>query len=424
MHDIKFIREHPDVFDAGMKKRGLAPQAAAILEKDSTHKTVLQKMQSVQAERNALSKEIGKIKGQGGDATEIMEKVAALKESQHDLEAKEKATAEDLKASLLDLPNILHVDVPDGEDEDDNREERVWGEIPAFDFDPKMHDDLGVDLGLMDFERAAKVAGARFAYLKGDLAKLELALGQFMLDVQTNEHDYMHVAPPLLVNETALHGTGHLPKFEEDQFKTTDGYYLIPTSEAALSTYHMGELLSANDLPVRMAAFTPCFRSEAGSAGRDTRGMIRQHQFNKVEMISLVKEEEADEELERKIGCAEEILKRLELPYRVMTLCAGDTGFWSDKTYDIEVWLPGQDAYREISSCSRTGTFQARRMNTRYREEGSKESKFPVILNGSGLAVGRCLVAVMENYQQADGSILIPKALQKYMQIDVISANS
>ena len=324
---------------------------------------------------------------------------------------------------LSAIPNTPLDDVPVGNDEADNIEVRTWGNVPTFAFDPKEHFDLGETLGMMDFETAVKISGARFVILTGALARLERALGNFMLNLQTEEHGYTEVNPPALVNDATMYGTGQLPKFGDDLFKTTDGYWMIPTAEVPLTNIVAGEILDADNLPYRYTAMTWCFRSEAGSAGRDTRGMIRQHQFSKVEMVSVTKAEDSTAELERMTECAEEILKRLELPFRTVVLATGDMGFGARKTFDIEVWLPGQNAYREISSCSNCGDFQARRMKARYREKGEKEIKFVHTLNGSGLAIGRTLIAVLENYQQEDGSINIPVALRPYMGgIDVIKA--
>jgi seryl-tRNA synthetase len=331
---------------------------------------------------------------------------------------------EELVAALSIIPNLPSEVVPDGADESDNREERKWGEIPSFDFVAKEHFDLGEALGLMDFDVAAKMSGARFVLLSGKLARMERALASFMLDLHTEEHNLTEINPPALVRDTALYGTGQLPKFGEDLFKTEQGLWMIPTAEVPLTNTVADSILNVGDLPLRMAAMTWCFRSEAGSSGKDTRGMIRQHQFTKVEMVTISEPENSDEELERMTSCAEEVLKRLELPYRVVTLCTGDLGFSARRTYDLEVWLPGQKRYREISSCSNCGDFQARRMKARYRSEGTKAIRFVHTLNGSGLAVGRTLVAVLENYQQKDGSIVVPLALRPYMGgLEVITAN-
>ncbi|NQV99599.1 MAG: serine--tRNA ligase [Rhodospirillales bacterium] len=423
MFDMKWIRENPTAFDAGLGKRGLAPQAAALIALDETRRQAQGRAQQIQTERNALSKQIGMAKAKGEDASAIIARVSQSKTAQAEAEAEQSEADGHLHKALSALPNLPFEDVPVGNDESDNVEVRTWGAIPHFDFAPKEHFDLGENLGLMDFETASKLAGARFVLLSGALARLERALGNFMLNVQTEEHGYTEVNPPALVNDTTMYGTGQLPKFGDDLFKTEDGYWLIPTAEVPLTNIVAGHILDDTYLPRRYTAMTWCFRSEAGAAGRDTRGMIRQHQFSKVEMVSVTKAEESSAELERMTGCAEEILKRLELPFRTVVLATGDMGFGARKTYDIEVWLPGQNAYREISSCSNCGDFQARRMKARYREKGETDLKFVHTLNGSGLAIGRTLIAVLENYQQADGSIHIPKALQPYMGgLDVIAA--
>ena len=417
MFDIRWIREYPEEFDRGMARRGLEPQAARLIALDEERRRILTELQELQNRRNALSKEIGKAMAAGEKerAGQLKAEVAAMKARIQQLEDAAREKEAELRAALAALPNIPRDEVPDGEDESANVEVRREGEPPQFDFQPKQHFELGEALGMMDFERAAKVAGSRFVVLRGPLARLERALAQFMLDVQTGEHGYEEVWPPLLVRDDALFGTGQLPKFAEDLFRTTDGRWLIPTAEVPLTNLVREEIVPEEALPMRFCALTPCFRSEAGAAGRDTRGMIRQHQFDKVELVSITTPEEGRAELDRKLACAEEILKRLGLPYRVMLLCAGDMGFSAEITFDLEVWLPGQDTYREISSVSLCGDFQARRMNARYRPEGEKKPRFVHTLNGSGLAVGRTLIAVMENYQNADGSITIPEALRPYM---------
>lgn len=415
MHDIRWIRDNADAFDGALARRGVAPSAAQILGVDERLRLVVTRLQEAQADRNAKSKEIGAAKAKGEDAEPILKAVAALKDEIQSGEDEERALRADLDEVLSTLPNILDDSIPDGEDESANVEIRKWGDPRAFDFKPRDHVDLGEGLGLMDFEAAARMSGARFVVLKGALARLERALGAFMLDVQTEESGYTEVNAPLLVRDDAVFGTTQLPKFGDDLFRTTNDFWLIPTAEVSLTNLIREQILSAGDLPLRFTALTPCFRSEAGAAGKDTRGMIRQHQFTKVELVSIVAPEDSEIEHERLTGCAEEILKRLELPYRVVVLCAGDTGFGARKTYDLEVWLPGQDRYREISSCSNFGAFQARRMRARYRAEGEKQTSHPHTVNGSGLAVGRALVAVLENYQQADGSINVPAALQPYM---------
>lgn len=415
MFDIKWIRENPETFDAGLQRRGLSPLSAELIAFDEARRDIMTQAQNVQAERNKLSKEIGIAKREGRDASEIMAQVSASKDQQAALEDQAKEKEQALNTRLMELPNLPANDVPEGADEDDNVEIRTWGDLPTFDFAPKEHFDLGETLGQMDFDTAAKLSGSRFVILSGALARLERALGSYMLDIHTLKHGYTEVNPPALVKDAPLYGTGQLPKFSEDLFKTENDYWLIPTAEVPLTNMVNGDILDENSLPRRYTAMTWCFRSEAGSAGRDTRGMIRQHQFSKVEMVSITTPENSDAELERMTGCAEAILQGLNLPYRVVTLCTGDMGFSARRTFDIEVWLPGQDRYREISSCSTTGDFQARRMMTRYRKEGEKKPQFVHTLNGSGVAVGRCLIAVLENYQQADGSILIPEALRPYM---------
>ncbi|PAL23202.1 serine--tRNA ligase [Sphingopyxis sp. GW247-27LB] len=416
MHDIRLIRENPQAFDAGLARRGLEPLSAEILAADASLRALQTDMQAALARRNEASKAIGQAmaKGDADTAETLKAEVAALKQSLPEQEAAERERIAALHDSLAALPNLPAADVPDGADEEGNVEISRWGTPRAFDFTPQEHADFAPALGL-DFETAAKMSGARFAFLKGPMARLERALGQFMLDKQTNEAGYSECATPLLVRDEAAFGTTQLPKFREDLFQTTDGMWLISTSEMSLTNAVREEILAEADLPIRMTALTPCFRSEAGSAGRDTRGYIRQHQFWKVELVSIVRPEDSDAELERKTCAAEAILEALDLPYRKMLLCAGDMGFAARKTYDLEVWLPGQGAYREISSCSNCGDFQARRMNTRFRREGAKGNEFVHTLNGSGLAVGRTLVAILENYQQADGSVDIPQALLPYM---------
>ena len=416
MHDIRLIRDNPEAFDAGLARRGLEPLSARIVAADASLRALQTEIQGSLARRNEASKLIGQAMAQGDkDKAEALKaEVADLKTA---LPAKEDAEREQLAALqdlLSALPNIPAADVPDGEDEESNVEIARWGTPRSFDFAPQEHADFAPALGL-DFETAAKMSGARFAFLKGQMARLERALGQYMIDRQTIDAGYTECATPLMVRDEAAYGTTQLPKFREDLFQTTDGRWLISTSEMSLTNAVREEILPEAELPIRMTALTPCFRSEAGSAGRDTRGYIRQHQFWKVELVSIVRPEDSDAELERKTRAAEAILEALELPYRKMLLCSGDMGFAARKTYDLEVWLPGQNAYREISSCSNCGDFQARRMNTRFRREDVKGNEFVHTLNGSGLAVGRTLVAVLENYQQADGSVTIPAALLPYM---------
>lgn len=416
MHDIKFIRENPAAFDAGLARRGVEPLSAAILSLDAERRAVATRMQEAQSRRNDASKLIGAAMGRGDkdEAERLKAEVATLKDTLPALEAQERELTQRLNDELARHPNLPHDSVPDGEDETQNVEVLRWGTPRAFNFAPKEHADLGPALGL-DFETGALISGARFTFLRGQMARLQRALGQFMLDHQTTVNGYVENATPLLVREEALFGTGQLPKFAEDNFQTTDGRWLIPTAEVSLTNSVREQILAEGALPIRLTALTPCFRSEAGAAGKDTRGYIRQHQFEKVELVSICKPEDSEAEHERMTAAAESVLQALELPYRKVVLCAGDMGFTARKTYDLEVWLPGQDTYREISSCSNCGDFQARRMNARYRPEGAKGTEFVHTLNGSGLAVGRTLVAVLENYQQEDGSVQVPAALLPYM---------
>jgi seryl-tRNA synthetase len=467
MHDIRLLREDPAAFDAGLARRGLAPQAAELAALDERRRALMTELQTGQARRNEASKAIGAAKAQKDEATAsaLMAEVAALKEGLPALEAEEKALGEQLEAALASLPNFPLADVPQGADEDDNAIVHTRGEQPVFAFAPQEHDAMGPALGL-DFETGALLSGTRFTFLRGSAAKLHRALGQFMLDVLTRDHGYEEAIPPVLVRDEVMFGTGQLPKFAEDSFKTTIGFnrdaarhaidleldkykefatwseevqrqtregaferfaeafeghpanrrWLIPTAEVSLTNSVREQILSEAELPIRLTALTACFRSEAGAAGRDTRGFIRQHQFEKVEMVSIVTPEASEAEHERMTSCAEDILTRLGLPFRRMKLCSGDMGFTAARTYDLEVWLPGQARYREISSCSTCTDFQARRMNTRYRPEGEKQTRFVHTLNGSGLAVGRTLVAVLENYQQEDGSVAVPEVLQPYLR--------
>ncbi|PWC82013.1 serine--tRNA ligase [Azospirillum sp. TSH100] len=416
MHDLRAIRENPEAFDRGLGRRGLAPMSSSVLDLDGRRRAAQTQMQEMQARRNEAAKEVGLAKREGRDAQPILDEMATLKDRLPQVEEEERALGAELDAILAGLPNIPADDVPDGPDETANVEVRRWG-TPADIANPKQHYELGEALGLMDFEAAARMSGARFTVLKGGLARLERALADFMLDIHTSEHGFTEIAPPLMVRDTALFGTGQLPKFEEDLFKTTSSdHYLIPTSEVPLTNLVNDQIVAAEELPLRYTALTPCFRAEAGSAGRDTRGMIRQHQFWKVEMVAITNPEQSEDEHQRMTRCAETILERLGLPYRTIVLCTGDMGFSSRKTYDVEVWLPGQNAYREISSVSNCGDFQARRMKARCRAKGEKQTQFVHTLNGSGVAVGRCLIAVLENYQQPDGSILVPEALRPYMR--------
>jgi seryl-tRNA synthetase len=464
MHDIRFIREHPDGFDRALARRGLPPEARRLIELDEKRRAKILELETAQARRNSASKEIGEAKKNKDEekTKSVMAEVAALKESIPAMEVQEKAASEELNKSLAEIPNLPLDEVPDGKSAEDNVEHHRFGAKRDYAFKPKQHFELGEALGQMDFETAAKLSGARFVVLKRGLARLERALGQFMLDVHTSEpHNYTEISPPLLVRDEVMFGTAQLPKFEEDQFWAVGGdalnrgtffdslsklneieasalgglepeapaiagakyvlgawvlrrLGLIPTAEVPLTNLVRESIIDEAQLPMRLTACTPCFRAEAGAAGKDTRGMIRQHQFTKVELVSITTPEQSKDEHERMLACAEEILRRLDLHYRVMTLCTGDIGFASQKTYDIEVWLPGQNMYREISSCSVCGEFQARRMNARYKTKDGRN--VPVhTLNGSGVAVGRALIAVMETYQEADGSIVVPEALAPYM---------
>ena len=427
MHDIRFIRENPDAFDAALKRRGLAPMAGEILKTDSDRRALQAQIQEMQSRRNQVSREIGALKAKGSDADALIAEVNDIKTKMPALETKEVSLAESLESRLLGLPNLLDESVPDGDDEDQNQLIRTIGDIPSFDFTPKDHVALGEGLGLMDFALGAKLAGARFVVLSGQLARLERALAAFMLDTHTGEFGYVETLPPALVNSQTMTGTGQLPKFAEDLYRTDDKW-LIPTAEVPLTNIVADEITDSAILPLRMTAYTQCFRSEAGSAGRDTRGMIRQHQFSKVEMVSITHPDQSADELERMTSCAETILQKLELSYRVLKLCSGDTGFSAQQTYDLEVWLPGQDEgrgmYREISSCSNCGPFQARRMKARFRDVETGETRFLHTLNGSGLAVGRTLIAILENGQQEDGSIRLPQVLHSYMGTDRLVAKA
>ncbi len=416
MHDIRSIRENPEAFDFAIQRRSVGAQSSAILELDGRWRASAQSLQMALARRNEASKAIGAAMGRNdaAEAERLKAEVANLKNQIAADELTERVAQTELEALLASLPNLPASEVPPGSDEAGNLQVSAWGNQRNFEFSAREHDDFGPALGL-DFESAQKVSGARFAYLRGDMARLNRALGQFMLDLHTREFGYQEIAPPLLVRDEAFYGTGQLPKFAEDSFRTTDGRWLIPTAEVSLTNIVNETILADVELPLRFTALTPCFRSEAGSAGRDTRGMIRQHQFEKVELVSIARPADSEAEHERMTRCAETVLERLELPYRRMLLCSGDMGFTARKTFDLEVWLPGQQRYREISSCSNCGDFQARRMSARYRPEGEKGTQFVHTLNGSALAVGRTLVAVLENYQQADGSVAVPDALRPYM---------
>jgi seryl-tRNA synthetase len=419
MHDIKTIRDNPQAFDASLKKRGIEPMSAALLELDRKRRAAITESEQVLARRKALSKQIGVAKGRGENADALLAEASSLDGALKAGEASVAAADAAIRDALASIPNLPADDVPEGADEGANVELRKVGVPRKFNFSPKDHVEIGEGLGMMDFATAAKISGARFVMLKGPLARLERALAQFMLDLHAGEHGYTEIDPPLLVKDSALFGTGQLPKFAEDQFVTTGDEqirrWLIPTAEVPLTNIVADEIVDAARLPQRYTAWTPCFRSEAGAAGRDTRGMIRQHQFPKVEMVSITTPDESEAEHRRMTKAAEKVLKKLDLPYRTMVLSSGDMGFSARKTYDIEVWLPGQHAYREISSCSNCGDFQARRMNARYRKPGEKGTQFLHTLNGSGVAVGRCLVAVLENYQEQDGSVVVPPALKSYM---------
>jgi len=436
MFDPKWIRDHPDLLDKGLARRGAPPASANLLAIDEKRREVIGKLQTLQEKRNAVSKEVGEAKKARDEAraAKLMAEVAALKNDVPALEEKQREIDKEFEDALAQIPNIPFDDVPDGKDEKDNVELRRVGEPPKLAFKPKLHFEIGEALGLMDFEAAAKLSGARFVVLKGALARLERALGQLFLDTHTGEHGYTEVNPPLLVHGDAMFGTAQLPKFMDDQFFASrqasldeilndranlyEGralHWLIPTAEVPLTNLVRESIVDESALPMRLTACTPCFRAEAGAAGKDTRGMIRQHQFIKVELVSITTPEQSNAEHERMLASAEAVLKKLGLHYRVVTLCAGDMGFAAGKTYDIEVWLPGENTFREISSCSNCGEFQARRMQARYRPKDSKQVRHVHTLNGSGVAVGRALIAVLENYQQADGSVLVPDALQPYM---------
>jgi seryl-tRNA synthetase len=415
MHDLKSIRDDPAAFDAGLRRRGLPLQSAELLALDARRRGAQTRLQELQQRRNEASRRVGAAKGKGEDAAALMTEVAQLKDAMEAAAAEEAAAGAQLDELLAAIPNIPAADVPDGADAEANVEIRRYGQQRNFAFAPKQHFEIGEGLGLMDFEAAARLSGARFVVLRNELARLERALGSFMLDLHTREFGYQEILPPLLVREPVMFGTGQLPKFKDDQFWTREGFGLIPTAEVPLTNLAADQILDADALPLRFTAYTPCFRSEAGAAGKDTRGMIRQHQFSKVELVSIAHPDHSAAEHERMTACAEAVLKRLDLPYRVMTLSTGDMGFSAQKTYDIEVWLPGQRAYREISSCSNCGDFQARRMKARFRKAGEKGTRFVHTLNGSGLAVGRTMIALLENCQEADGSVVLPDVLVPYM---------
>ncbi|GIR67657.1 MAG: serine--tRNA ligase [Pelagibacteraceae bacterium] len=418
MHDITFIRENPDLFDGLLKKRFIDPKSNEIISLDKKKRDILTKSQELRAERKNLSSSFANLND--GDKAELQKKVQLIKNKIDELENDISIIDEQLKNNLSSLPNLPHNDVPVGKDENSNKLIKQVGKIPSFSFTPKSHYELGENLEMIDFEQAGKVSGTRFVYLKKKIAQLERAIANFMLDKHTNEFSYTEINPPNLVRDAAAYGTGQLPKFSEDLFKTNTNHWLIPTAEVPLTNLVLDTIVSDKNLPLRYTAWTPCYRSEAGAAGRDTRGMIRQHQFSKVELVSITKEDESEKELERMLSCATSILDDLKIPYQVILLSSGDMGFSAEKTYDIEVWLPGEGKYREISSCSNCNSFQARRMNARYKD--SDQNKFVHTLNGSGLAVGRTLIAILENYQNEDGSISIPQVLKPYMgNLDKIS---
>ncbi len=415
MLDIRWIRENPGDLDRGLARRGVPALASEIVALDAENRRVTTELQQLQARRNALSRKTGALKAKGGDVSGVVGEVAELKNRTALLEDSLAEIAGRISEVLAGLPNLPGDDVPDGADESANVTLREWGERPEFGFGIRDHVDLAEGAGLLDLERAAALAGSRFALTRGALARMERALASFMLDVHADEFGYTEISPPLLVRDEAVFGTGQLPKFGDDLFRTDTGHWLVPTAEVPLTNLVAGRILDEGDLPLRFVAHTPCFRSEAGAAGRDTRGMLRQHQFHKVELVSVCVPERSPDEHERMTGCAEEILRRLELPYRVVVLSTGDLGFSARKTYDLEVWLPGQDTYREISSCSDCGDFQARRMKARFRPEGRGGTAFVHTLNGSGLAIGRTVVAILENFQEADGTVRVPDALRPYM---------
>tara|TARA_B100000963_G_scaffold343375_1_gene345132 strand:+ start:14 stop:1273 length:1260 start_codon:yes stop_codon:yes gene_type:complete len=412
MHNINYIRENPIEFDNAMKLRGEDTISSTILEIDKIKRETQTVLQNILSERNKLSKEIGNLKSKNEDANEEITKVEELKNKINTLKELENIKENELKSILSRLPNIPHKTVPNGKDESENKIYREWGSKPNFSFKPKLHYEIGENIGLINFETATKLSGSRFVILKNQISKLERSISNFMLDKHTEENGYTEYSVPFLVKKESLFGTGQLPKFGEDLFIAGDNHWLIPTAEVPLTNLFRNEILNINQLPLRSTSYTPCFRSEAGAAGKDTRGMLRQHQFTKVELVSVVEPSQSEDELERMLTCAESILKDLNIHYRVMTLCSGDMGFSANKTYDIEVWLPGEGKYREISSCSNCGDFQARRMNTRYKDED--KNIFVHTLNGSGLAVGRTLIAILENYQMEDGNVEIPEVLRKY----------
>ncbi len=421
MLDRKFVRDNPEKIKEMLKKRGIEGiNIEEFLEFEKKWRELVRNVEDLRAEQNKISKEIPRLKKEGKDVSTIIQEMRNISDRIKSLEEKKKELEEKINDFLLRIPNMPHESVPVGEDESDNVEIRKWGEPREFDFKPREHWEIGTILDILDFERAAKLSGSRFVVYKNEGAQLERALINFMLDLHTQKHGYQEILPPFLVNRKTMTGTGQLPKFEDDLFRTEDDFFLIPTAEVPLVNLHQEEILSEKILPLKYTAYTPCFRREAGSYGKDVRGIIRQHQFNKVELVKFTTPETSYEELESLVRDAEEVLQLLGLPYRVVELCTGDLGFSASKTYDIEVWLPGQGRYREISSCSNTEDFQARRANIRYRPAGGGKPRFLHTLNGSGLAVGRTLVAILENYQQPDGSVIIPEVLRPYLKFDKI----
>lgn len=423
MLDIKLVRNEPEKVRAGMAKRGVEIPLDQFLNLDEERRRKLAEVEQLKNKRNTVSKEVGRLKAQGQDATELIQEMQDVGRKIQELDQGIRVIEEQLNQILMIIPNIPHESVPVGKDETENQLIRTWGEPRKFDFQPKTHDEIGTGIGIMDFERAAKISGARFVVMTGWGAKLERALFNFMLDLHTREHGYTEIFPPFLVNRASMAGTGQLPKFEEDMFKCTPGdFYLIPTAEVPVTNLHRDEILNLEQLPIKYAAYTACFRAEAGSAGRDTKGIIRQHQFNKVELVKFTRPDESYQEHEKLVHDAEDVLQRLGLPYRIMLLCSGDQGFSAAKCYDLEVWLPSFNAYREISSCSNFEDFQARRANIRYRPAPGAKPEFVHTLNGSGVAVGRTVAAILENYQNEDGSVTIPEALRPYMGIEKLTA--
>lgn len=421
MLDLRYIRDNVEFLEEMLKNRNADSKLDEFEQLDAERREILEKVEKLKHRRNIVSAEVGKLKREGKDASEIIAEMGGVSKEIKELDKSLSEVDEKLAYIQMTIPNVYHKSTPIGKDEDENVEIRKWGEVKEFNFEPKAHYELGEELGILDFERGAKLGGSRFTLYKGLGARLERALINFMLDLHTTEHGYTELLTPILVKREVMEGTGQLPKFEDDAYKTEDDMFLIPTSEVSVTNVHRKEIFSEDELPKYYTAFSPCFRREAGSYGKDIKGLIRQHQFNKIEMVKLAKPTDSYEELEKMVTNAEEVLKRLELPYRVIQLCTGDIGFSASKTYDIEVWLPHQDKYREISSCSNTEDFQARRMGIKFRPNGSKKSEFVHTLNGSGLAVGRTVVAILENYQQADGTVIIPKALRPYMGgLDVI----